>query len=249
MKDIFGESYNIKITLNGFDDKKDLLLKKRDKEMKEAYEEIQRKYYRPIYETEKKLDDTAKLLSDNLEEISRLSRFDKLSILGASREVLRKIEGEDFNKYEADAYHYLDDQHYNSLGEDVIIVAPVSLGDDFQLWNNTYTKSLGIYKENSDDIIIMNKTDNSYITDEYITFYDKNGERLVDTKKYDYIYGLINHLVNYRYNYKKGEMFTTEILEQAKDFYQHYAFNKYVEKEELKKEESPKLVKKPKNQQ
>jgi len=150
-------------------------------------------------------------------------------------EVMRNIEGDTFNKYEADTYHYLDEPVEFTDGGDVTIVAPTSLGDDFQLWNNTYTKSLGVYRDNLDDIIIIRKGDESCKSDGYITFYDRNGERLVDTKKYDYIYGLVDHLINYRYNYKKGELTMSEMLEEAKDFYQHYAFNKYVEQEEQKK--------------
>ena len=234
MKDIFGEIYNAELAVTAYDDKKDSLLKKRDEEMKEAYDNVQRKYYGPLYENQKDLEAMEQGVKERRARLSRLSTFDRGDIIEAFASILSSIYGEKF------VFRYLEainrsDGAFWAHRYDVHYVTSQAIEKTFSRCNIGKTILTEYKLENEDDIIVIDNTDDGFITDDHITFYDECTRKKVDCKKYDFLYDFIDQLINYRYNNEGKVLFNKEIMAESAKFIDSYRIKQQESKGKVKK--------------
>lgn len=232
MKTIIDEINENRALLESYDDKKAELIKERTKEM----EELERKYYRPLYETEKALDQCSEKLSEYYKKLSRLSKFHLPTMTAAIRMLLKEIEGEDF------VYQYVDSvwrfEGMAPLRDDIetAFITTRSIRNDL-LYDDKNGKVYVIYPlKYENDILFFQENTKGTITKDSITFYDENGNRTFDTKKYDYIYDFIDYVIGLWDIREKDALPKWDLFTDVNSFVRQY-----------KKKEKNKVMEKTKN--
>ena len=226
MKDIFEEKDNISIVVDALSDSHQKLLDGKKQSIEEAYEKIEKEYYWPIYENQKELESGEQLLNDCCNKILEFSKFDRVAIIDAIIDTLNVIENDEFECLEVSSYHYLDDPFDIVSRDKMFLLTSKSIMEESDFSD---IKSIGIPRDKEDKFIFIKKKNSPLLNNSVIAFYDSRGDKTIDFKEYDYIYDLINHLINFRYNYKGSEELTdSEYVDETKSFIEHYAFKEYI---------------------
>ena len=228
MKNIFVENSDKISELERLANIKQDLLNNREKEMSDAFRNIDRKYFYPIHENENKLEKCEQLINSANIKLSELSKFNKPMILFFIVELLQKIEGEKYSYVHTKAIYDIDSPFTSPIMSGSIhVIGKGEIADKFM--SNSFPldpKKIEISQSSIDDAIIIQESIIPFIHRECIAFYDTRGERTINTKGYRYIYEFINCLINYRYNNMSNELTYNEYREQFEKFVNSYPLKK-----------------------
>ena len=173
----------------------------------------------------------------NINYIKRLKKHHAKKIFSAScfnvddigyvlAELVSKVEKQSYSYYTAN-YHGVCKYYEEGYGYDTAFynnkVYLINKKDEITYkYDEEYLSEVGptILKDNPDIIILSN----TYLDDKKIRFYDGFIEKskLVNVKKYDYIYDFINYLISYKIEHNLDDLSMEELFDLEDVFLNEY---------------------------